>query len=412
MKTAYINGLLATMNPSVDDQYGLIENHALTTEGEKITALIPGSDIKLSDYDEVIDLKGMLMTPGLIDCHTHLVFGGKRADEWEKRLNGVSYAEIAAAGGGIKATMGATRAASFEDLYDISAKRLRSMADNGVTTMEAKSGYGLNYEAEKKMLSVIKALKEKEPMDISPTLLAAHSVPPEYKDRPDDYMDFIIDKMLPDFWRDGLFEAVDVFVEHLAFNLKQGERLFESASGLGIPVKAHSEQMSNMGASGLVAKYNGLSTDHIEYLDEAAIIQMSRTRTVATLLPLAFYFLNDTNSPPINLLRKHKVPMAVSTDFNPGTSPFTSIRQALNAACTLFKLTPAEAFAGVTRNAAQALNRKNTHGQLKPGYVANMAVWEVKRPVEIFYELSYNPLLRRIFLGRHTGVLSQEKIIK
>ena len=400
MKIAYINGLLATMNPSVDDQYGLIENHALTTEGAKIAGLVPGSNIKSSDYDEVIDLKGALMTPGLIDCHTHLVFGGKRADEWEKRLNGVSYAEIAAAGGGIKATMSATRAASFEELYDISTKRLRSMADNGVTTLEAKSGYGLNYEAEKKMLSVVKALKENEAMDISPTLLAAHSVPPEFNDRADEYMDLIIGKMLPDFWQEGLFEAVDVFAEHLAFDFKQTERLFEAASRLNIPVKAHSEQMSNMGASGLVAKYKGLSTDHIEHLDEAAIIQMSRTRTVATLLPLAFYFLSDTNSPPIDLLRKHKVPMAVSTDFNPGTSPFTSIRQALNAACTLFKLTPAEAFAGVTRNAAQALNRENTHGQLKPGYVANLAVWEAKRPVEIFYELSYNPLLQRIFLGR------------
>jgi len=402
MKTAWINGRLATMNPEIDDQYGLLDKQALVTEGNKITAVMPGDEVKAADYDQVTDLKGALVTPGLIDCHTHLVFGGNRADEWEKRLNGVSYAEIAAAGGGINSTMVATREASIDDLYTISAKRLRSMADNGVTTMEAKSGYGLNYGAEKKMLSVIKDLKKKESMDISPTLLAAHSVPPEFRDRADDYLSLIIDKMLPDFWQEGLFEAVDIFAENLAFNLDQTERLFKAASALNIPVKAHSEQMSNIGASGVVAKYNGLSTDHIEHLDEEAIKKMSQTRTVATLLPLAFYFLRDTNIPPIELLRKHKVPMAVSTDFNPGTSPFTSIRQALNAACTLFKLTPAEAFAGVTRNAARALNRENTHGQLKAGYIANLAIWEVKRPVEIFYELSYNPLIQRVFNGKTT----------
>ena len=401
-QTVWINGILATMNPEIDDQYGILNNYALVTEGDKIAAIVPGAEIKTAEYGEVVDLKGALVTPGLIDCHTHLVFGGKRADEWEKRLNGVSYAEIAAAGGGINATVGATREASFDDLYEISAKRMQSMADNGVTTLEAKSGYGLNYETEKKMLSVIKKLKGQGNMDISPTLLAAHSVPPEYKGRPAEYVTLIIEKMLPEFWKDGLFEAVDVFAEHLAFDLEQTERLFKAATALNIPVKAHSEQMSNMGASGMVAKYKGLSTDHIEHLDEEAIKLMSQTRTVATLLPLAFYFLRDTNSPPIDLLRKYKVPMAVSTDFNPGTSPFTSIRQAMNAACTMFSLTPVEAFAGVTRNAAMALGRENSHGQLKTGFVANMAVWEVKRPVEIFYELSYIPLVQRVFNGKTT----------
>ena len=404
MKTAWLAKTIATMNPDVDDQYGLLTNHAIITEGPKIMAVVPSD--KVNEYvrgGEIHTFKDELITPGFIDCHTHLVFGGDRAGEWEERLNGVSYTEIAQRGGGIKSTVNATRAASFDKLYDHSLKRLKAMMAEGVTTVESKSGYGLDMASEKKLLEVTAALKEKNDIDISPTLLAAHSLPVEYAGRSDEYIDLIINEMMPEFWKLGLFEAVDIWTENIGFNLEQTDRLFMAAAKLGIPVKAHAEQLSNIGGSGLVAKYDGLSTDHIEHLDEESIRQLSRARTVATLLPMAFYFLKDTKAPPVDLLRKYQVPMAVSTDFNPGTSPFSSIRMAMNMACTLFGLTPAEAMAGVTRNAAQALGRENRQGQIKLGFEANFAVWDVERPVEIFYELGYNPLKSRIFNGEYKG---------
>ncbi|WP_434777844.1 imidazolonepropionase [Neisseria sp. Ec49-e6-T10] len=398
--TVWINGVLATMDKDVDEQYGLLKDHCIVTRSDKIAAILPKDQLNTTLYSHVIDLEGAIVTPGLIDCHTHLVFGGNRAQEWEKRLNGISYTEIAKEGGGINSTVSATRTADFGSLYQVSYKRLRALADEGVTTVEIKSGYGLDLANERKQLEVVRALKNTCEVDISPTLLSAHSVPPEYKDHSDEYLDEICQTILPTLWQEQLFESVDVFCENIAFSLAQTKKLFKTAQSLGIPVKAHAEQLSNLGCSALVAQFNGLSVDHIEHLDESSIAALSEKRTIATLLPCAFYFLKETKVPPIDLLRQYKVPMAVSTDFNPGTSPFASIRLAMNMACTQFGLTPVEALAGVTRNAAQALGREHTHGQLKAGYQANFAVWDVQAPVEIFYELGRNPLIRRVFNGK------------
>ncbi len=397
---AWINGTLATMNPAIDNEYGLLEDHALITEDEHIVNIRPQSGMKVSEFGEIVDLKGALVTPGFIDCHTHLVFGGDRAGEWEERLNGVAYADIAARGGGINHTVRSTREADLETLFERARKRLEPMMGEGVTTVEVKSGYGLDLENERKLLTVARALADNYPVDISPTLLAAHSVPPEFTGRADDYMKEICLRIMPELWSEDLFETVDIFSENIAFNHAQTETLFRAADELGIPVKAHAEQMSNIGASALVARHHGRSVDHIEHLDEESIKALKESGTVAALLPMAFYFLKDAKVPPVALLRQYGVPMAVATDYNPGTSPFTSIRQAMSMACTLFGLTPAEALAGVTRHAARALGREKHQGQLRTGFQANFAVWDVRRPVEIFYELGYNPLIDRVFNGQ------------
>ncbi len=394
------NGVLATMDLSIDDQYGLLNNHSLVTRDNKIVAILPEHQLNLSRHAHVVDLKGALLAPGFVDCHTHLVFGGDRAQEWEQRLNGVPYVTIAEQGGGINATVNATRRSSVEELYDMASQRLTALEQEGVTTLEAKSGYGLDLDNERKQLEIARKLAKNHPVEIVSTLLSAHTIPPEYKGRADEYIDHICQNIMPTLWREGLFEAVDVFCESVGFTLAQSRKLFEAAKQLGIPVKGHMEQLSNLGGSALVAEFNGLSVDHIEHLDEAAIQALAKHRTVAVLLPMAFYFLKDTKIPPIELLRQYKVPMAVSTDFNPGTSPFASIRMAMNMACTLFGLTPAEAFAGATRNAAQALGKENVCGQLKAGYLANFVVWDVKAPVEILYELGRNPLITRVFNGK------------
>lgn len=399
------NGTLATMDLSVDQQYGILHDHLLITREDKIAAILPSNQLNISNHKNVIDLQGALIAPGFVDCHTHLVFGGDRAQEWEMRLNGVPYVTIAQQGGGINSTVNATRQMSAEDLYLKASKRMQALMDEGVTTIEAKSGYGLNLEQERKQLEVAKKLGQTHDIDVVSTLLSAHTVPPEYKDRADEYIQEICQNIMPTLWKENLFEAVDVFCESVGFTLEQTKTLFETAKKLGIPVKGHMEQLSNLGGSSLVAEYEGLSVDHIEHLDEKAIEAMAKTRTVAVLLPMAFYFLKDTKVPPVELLRKHNVPMAVSTDFNPGTSPFASIRMAMNMACTKFGLTPAEAFAGATRNAAQALGKEKVYGQLKAGFKANFAVWDVKAPVEIFYELGHNPLVLRVVNGKASGTL-------
>ncbi|GAA5096485.1 imidazolonepropionase [Wohlfahrtiimonas larvae] len=398
--TIWTNGRLMTMDSTIDHEYGLLDQHDIITHNDQIIAVLPSTSYTKPIDATIVDLENHLVTPGFIDCHTHLVFGGNRAKEWEMRLNGVPYIEIAQQGGGINSTVRNTRELSEQALYKLAFPRMQSLANEGVTTIESKSGYGLDLENERKQLKVSQDLAKNYPIEIASTLLSAHAVPPEYKDKADEYIDLICETIMPTLWQEGLYEAVDVFCESVGFSLEQTKKVFDRAKELGIPVKGHMEQMSNLGGSKLIAQYNGLSVDHIEFLDESAIKAISQSGTVATLLPLAFYFLRETQKPPIALLRQYKVPMAISTDFNPGTSPFTSIRFAMNAASVQFGLTPLEVMEGVTRNAAQALGRQHTHGQLKQDFVANFAVWNVQNPVEIFYELGHNPLVHRVFHGK------------
>lgn len=395
------NGRIATMNSELGTAYGLLENHDLIIRGEQIIAIHPSDKVDANGC-HIIDVEGRLITPGLIDCHTHLVFGGNRAAEWEQRMNGVSYETISAQGGGINSTVRSTRAMSEDGLYEVSKPRLEALIREGVTTVEMKSGYGLDLANEEKQLSVAKRLFAAYPIDVSSTLLSAHTVPPEYKGKADDYIDLICDEIMPQLWKKGLFDAVDVFCESVGFSLKQSEKLFLAAKKLGIPVKGHVEQLSNLGGSELVAEFNGLSVDHIEYLDLQGIQALKRSGTVAVLLPGAFYFLRETKLPPIELLRENQVPMAISTDFNPGTSPFASLRMVMNMAAVLFRLAPEEIWAGVTRHAAKALGREHSLGQLRVGYQANFVVWDAKDPVEMIYEQGSNPLNQRVYQGKVT----------
>lgn len=348
---------------------------------------------------EELDGNGALLTPGLIDCHTHLVYAGDRAGEFEARLNGASYEEIARAGGGIVSTVGRTRDADADELFRQSARRLRSLMRHGVTTVEIKSGYGLTLEDELKMLRVARALGERHPVAVRTTLLAAHALPPEYAGRADAYIDHVAQDIVPEAARQGLADAVDAFCDTIGFDLAQTRRVFEAARAHGLPVKLHAEQLSNLGGAALAAEFGGLSADHLEHLDEAGVAAMAKAGTVAVLLPGAFYFLRDTRIPPIELLRRHRVPMAVSTDCNPGTSPTTHLPLMMNMACTLFRLTPAEALLGVTRHAAQALGLAATHGSIEPGKVADLCLWDVDRPAELACAIGDSPLRARLHHG-------------
>nr|WP_225926865.1 imidazolonepropionase [Pseudomonas triticicola] len=367
--------------------YSIIEDAAIVTSGTLIEWLGPRTQLPSGEYPAVNDLQGAWVTPGLIDCHTHTVFGGNRSGEFEQRLQGVSYAEIAAQGGGIASTVRATREATEDELFASAAKRLKSLMRDGVTTVEMKSGYGLDLANERKLLRVIRRLAEELPISVRSTCLAAHALPPEYKDRADDYIDLVCKQMLPALAAEGLIDAVDAFCEYLAFSPEQVERVFVAAQQLGLPVKLHAEQLSSLHGSSLAARYKALSADHLEFMDEDDAIAMAAADTVAVLLPGAFYFLRETQLPPMDALRKHKVKIAIASDLNPGTSPALSLRLMLNMACTCFRMTPEEALAGATIHAAQALGMALTHGSLEVGKVADFVAWDIERPADLAYWL-------------------------
>jgi imidazolonepropionase len=383
--------------------YGLVEDAAIAVEQGTIAWVGPRQALPAELGRRVTahhDAGGTLATPGFIDCHTHLVYGGDRAHEFELRLNGATYEEIARAGGGIASTVKATRAATEDELLAQSRPRLRALMAEGVTTLEVKSGYGLSLEHEGKSLRVARRLAEAEgeSVAIRTTFLGAHALPPEFAGRADDYVDAVL-AMLPALHGQGLVDAVDAFCERIAFSTAQTERVFQAAQALGLPVKLHAEQLSDSGGAQLAARYGALSCDHLEWLSEEGAQAMARAGSVAVLLPGAFYFLRETRLPPIELLRRHGVPMAVSTDCNPGSSPCTSLLLMLNMACTLFRLTPQEALAGVTRHAARALGLDD-RGVLAPGRRADFAFWRVRQPAQLCYPMGFNPLASTVFLGR------------
>lgn len=384
MKTLWQHCHVATM---AQGNYSIIEDAAMVTAGSLIEWIGPRSQVPTADYAQVHDLQGAWVTPGLIDCHAHTVFGGNRSGEFEQRLEGVSYAEIAAKGGGIASTVRATRAATEDELFASAHKRLRSLLRDGVTTVEIKSGYGLDLVNERKMLRVARRLGEALPVSVRATCLAAHALPPEYKDRADDYIDHICVEMLPALAAEGLVDAVDAFCEYLAFSTEQVERVFKVAQQLGLPVKLHAEQLSSLHGSSLAARYQALSADHLEFMTEDDAIAMAASGTVAVLLPGAFYFLRETQLPPMDALRKHGVKIAIASDLNPGTSPALSVRLMLNMACTLFRMTPEEALAGATQHAATALGMGDTHGSLEAGKVADFVAWQIDRPADLAYWL-------------------------
>jgi imidazolonepropionase len=398
----WINANLATMDPAVAAPYGTMPGHAIGVRTGKIAFMAPMDaipEIKNIPAAEIIDARGGWITPGWIDCHTHLVYGGNRSREIERRWSGVSYEEIARAGGGILATVRATRALDASQLFDASLPRLDALVREGATTVEIKSGYGLTFDDEMKMLRVARRLGERVPVRIRTTLLAAHAVPPEFTGRADEYVDWICREMIPAASAEGLADAVDVFCEHIAFSIAQCRRIFEAAEKYGLPVKGHFEQRSNLGGARLAAQCRAVSADHLEHLDAEGVEALARSRTTAVLLPGAFYFLKETRRPPVELLRAAGVPMAVATDLNPGTCPLASIRLAINMACVQFGLTPEEALTGATRHAARALGLSDLIGTLAVGRSADFLVWDIEHPAELVCELGVSRPRQRIFQG-------------
>lgn len=393
----------ATLVTMRDGKYNLIENGAIAVSGGQILWIGPDADCP--DYPHAIEheFDGGIITPGLVDCHTHLVFGGNRSAEFEQRLNGVSYAEIAAAGGGILSTVNATRAASEDELLAQALFRLQPLLAEGITCVEIKSGYGLSVESEIKMLRVIRRLGHMLPVEVKSTCLAAHALPPEFKDRPDDYIQLICDTLLPAIAQENLADAVDAFCEHLAFSPEQVDRVFNAAKSLGLPVKLHAEQLSSLHGSALAARHHALSADHLEYATGDDAKAMAASGTVAVLLPGAYYLLRETQCPPVEHFRTHGVPMALASDANPGTSPALSLRLMLNMGCTLFRLTPEEALAGVTCHGARALGLQDSHGTLEAGKVADFIHWPLSRPAELVYWLGGQLPCTVIFRGHLRG---------
>jgi imidazolonepropionase (EC 3.5.2.7) len=384
MRTLWQHCHAATMS---EGRYSIIEDAAIVTSAGLIEWIGPRAELQPFEADRTVDLGGAWVTPGLIDCHTHAVFGGNRSGEFEQRLQGVSYAEIAAQGGGIASTVRATRAASEDELFASALQRVQALMRDGVTTIEVKSGYGLDLANERKMLRVARRLADELPLAVRATCLAAHALPPEYAGRSDDYIAHICDEMLPALAAEGLVDAVDAFCEHLAFSPAQVEKVFIKAHELGLPVKLHAEQLSSLHGSSLAARYQALSADHLEFMTEEDAIAMAAAGTVAVLLPGAFYFLRETQLPPMDALRRHGVKIALASDLNPGTSPGLSLRLMLNMGCTLFRMTPEEALAGVTLHAATALGLGDSHGSLEVGKVADFVAWQIARPADLAYWL-------------------------
>ena len=402
--TLWINLRLATMAEAQPGPYGMLgevgADAALAISNGRIAWL--GTMEQLPDYDAakltVCDGAGRWMTPGLIDCHTHLVYGGNRAAEFELRLTGVDYEEIARCGGGILSTVKATRQASEDELFQGAARRLQHFLDEGVTGIEIKSGYGLASDSELKMLRVARKLAEHFPVTVSTTFLGAHTLPPEYADG-DAYIDFLCEELLPRVVQAGLADAVDIFCEGIGFDLAQTEKMLLAAQAQALPFKIHAEQLSNMGGAALAAKLGAISADHLEYLDAEGVAALKAAGTVAVLLPGAFYFLRETKLPPIAQLRAAGVPIAIASDCNPGSSPAESLLLMLNMACTLFQLTPQEALLGVTRHAAQALGWEESRGSLAVGKRADLALWDIEHPAELAYHLGRNPCRQVLWAG-------------
>lgn len=389
---AWMNANLATLVSG----YGAIDDGVIAATGGKVSWVGPRAEWRSKARTEY-DARGAWITPGFVDCHTHLVYAGNRAHEFELRLQGASYEEIARAGGGILSTVKATRAASEEALFDKARNRLRSWLEEGAAAIEIKSGYGLDRDTELRMLRVARRLEAE--IAVKTTFLGAHAVPPEYQGREDDYIDFVCEEVLPAAAKQGLVDAVDVFCERIAFSIGQTRKVFDKARALGLAVKLHADQLSDGGGAALAAEYKALSADHIEHSGDAGVAAMAREDTVAVLLPGAYYFLRETKMPPLDSLRRHGVPIALATDHNPGSSPVSSPLLILNMACTLFRLTPEEALAGLTRHAAKALGMAHTHGTLELGKAADFALWEIESPAELAYAVGANPCAGRVRAG-------------
>jgi len=388
-QTLFTNATLATLQGETG--YGLRTQAAMLVDGEHISWIGDAAAAPALAGADVVDCEQRLLTPGLIDCHTHLVYGGDRADEFEQRLEGASYADIAARGGGIRSTVAATRAASEEQLYAAALPRLRALLAEGVTAIEIKSGYGLDADNEIKILRVASRLGREFGLRLQKTFLGAHALPAEFDGRADDYISLVCDEMLPRAHAEGLVDAVDVFIESIAFSREQGERVLAAAQRLGLPVKAHVEQLSDCGGAVMAAGRGALSVDHLEYLAAGDVPRLAASGSVAVLLPGAYYVLRETQLPPLDALREHGVPIALATDANPGSSPIHSLLLVMNLACTLFRLTPAEALRGVTRNAARALGMGAEIGSLEVGKRADVVLWEVTRPAMLSYRVGVNP---------------------
>lgn len=401
LDTVWLNARLATL---VEERPGLgvVESGAIAARDGRIVFAGPKDELAAAwrNAARTVDCEGRWITPALIDCHTHLVYGGDRAHEFELRLSGATYEQIAREGGGILSTVRATRAASEDDLARSALTRLDALIAEGVGAVEVKSGYGLDLAAERKSLTVARRLGEKRNVAIRATFLGAHALPPEFADKRDAYVAYVADTMIPTLASEGLIDAVDGFCEKIAFTRDEIARVFAAARDAGLPVKLHADQLSNSGGASLAAKFGALSADHLEYADEDGLAAMASAGVVAVLLPGAYYVLKERHAPPIEIMRKHRMALAVATDSNPGTSPMTSLLLALNMAATLFGLTVDECLTGATRNAARALGLADETGALEAGKWADLAIWDIERPAELVYRLGFNPLHARVWRGR------------